>query len=91
VLETAPGLYMRNCRNILPVLVIYPFFGFLLSPIIAAAAMSFSWVSVVSNALRLRGVNSDTELTPKKPWPSNPPLLCYEEVKMIQYSGFAYF
>jgi Cu+-exporting ATPase len=36
--------------------VLYPVFGLLLSPILASAAMSFSSVSVISNALRLRRV-----------------------------------
>ena len=34
--------------------VLYPFFGILLSPIIASAAMALSSVSVIGNALRLK-------------------------------------
>jgi Cu+-exporting ATPase len=36
--------------------LLYPFFGILLSPVLASAAMTFSSVSVISNALRLRRV-----------------------------------
>jgi Cu+-exporting ATPase len=53
--------FIYNCLGI-PVAagILYPFFGILLSPMIAAAAMSFSSVSVVTNALRLRNVRLQT-------------------------------
>lgn len=52
------NLFFAFVYNVLGVPVaaglLYPFFGILLSPMIAAAAMSFSSVSVIGNALRLR-------------------------------------
>ena len=47
--------FVYNCLGV-PVAAgaLYPFFGLLLSPILASAAMTFSSVSVIGNALRLR-------------------------------------
>ncbi len=50
--------FIYNCLGI-PVAagLLYPFFGILLSPMIASAAMTFSSVSVIANALRLRRID----------------------------------
>jgi Cu2+-exporting ATPase len=57
------NLFFALIYNILGVPIaaglLYPFLGVLLSPMIAAAAMSFSSVSVIGNALRLRAIDLD--------------------------------
>ena len=54
------GLFFAFVYNVLGVPIaagaLYPAFGLLLSPMLAAAAMSLSSVSVIANALRLRRV-----------------------------------
>jgi heavy metal translocating P-type ATPase len=56
------NLFFAFVYNVLGVPIaaglLYPFFGILLSPMIAAAAMSFSSVSVITNALRLKRIKS---------------------------------
>ncbi|WP_265130848.1 heavy metal translocating P-type ATPase [Chryseobacterium oranimense] len=60
------NLFFAFIYNVLGIPVaaglLYPFFGILLSPMIAAAAMSVSSLSVILNSLRLNSVNLDTEI-----------------------------
>ena len=55
------NLFFAFAYNVLGVPIaagaLYPFFGIILSPIIASAAMTFSSVSVIANALRLRRIS----------------------------------
>jgi cation transport ATPase len=46
--------YRRRCERVPRLSVLYPLLGVLLGPMIAAAAMRLSSVSVIANALRLR-------------------------------------
>jgi Cu+-exporting ATPase len=58
MLNIRQNLFFAFIYNVLGVPIaagiLYPFFGILLSPMIASAAMTFSSVSVITNALRLR-------------------------------------
>ena len=54
------NLFFASIYNMLGIRIaaglLYPFFGLFLSPMIASAAITFSSVSVIANAVRLRGL-----------------------------------
>jgi hypothetical protein len=52
--DSGAGPSSRSCRKLVSQGLLYSFFGIVLSPIIAAAAMALSSLSVVTNANRLR-------------------------------------
>jgi P-type Cu+ transporter len=54
--EPVLGVLLQRHRHPIAAGLLYPFFGVLLSPVFASAAMAFSSVSVVGNSLRLRTV-----------------------------------
>jgi len=55
--EASPASYLNTTGVPVAAGVLYPVFGLLLSPVIAAAAMSFSSVPVIVNSLRLKRTN----------------------------------
>ena len=63
---SAQNLFLSFAYNVagipLAAGVLYPFFGLLLSPVVAAAAMALSSVSVIANALRLRTIKNKLSL-----------------------------
>jgi cation transport ATPase len=57
--DSQPAPLLRDASWGIPIAagLFYPFFGVLLNPVVAGVAMSFSSVSVIANALRLRKVD----------------------------------
>ena len=77
------GAFIYNTLGI-PVAagVLYPFFGILLSPVIAGTAMAFSSVTVVTNANRLRFFRPETSVDDSRPGESGPRLRTHDSREM---------